>query len=118
MGRMGKKLMSVWGSDLFTSIRCFCQSNVSDCSLRQLQNWKSTQGELFSINMLPDQQQRSGGGGGDNKCDGRGRILRGLNAKAYGIFEEGEITIAALSGEQKEPDSCIFHNLVTEESFY
>ena len=114
---MGKKLMSVWGSDLFTSIS-FRQSNVSDCSLRQLQNWKSTQGELFSINMLLDQQQRSGGGGGDNKCDGRGRILRGLNAKAYGTFGEWETTISALFGEQKKLDSCIFHNLVTEESFY
>jgi len=68
--------------------------------------------------MLLDQQQRSGGGGGDNKCDGRGRILRGLNAKAYRIFGEWETTISVLSGEQKEPDSCIFHNLVTEETFY
>lgn len=109
--------MNVWGSLFFTSIS-FSQSNVSDCRLRQLPNWKSTQGELFSINMLLDQQQRSGGGGGgDGKCDGRGRILRGLNAKAYGIFGEWGTTVSALFGKQKEPDSCISHNRVTEERF-
>lgn len=113
---MKKKLVSVWGSDLSTSIS-FSQGNVSDCSLRQLQNWKSTQGEPFSVNMLLDQQQRSGGGGGGNKCDGKDRILRGLNAKAYGVFGEWETTISAHFGEEKEPDSCIFHNLVTEEIF-
>lgn len=113
---MGKKLVNVRGGLLFTSIS-FSQSNASDCSLRQLPNWKSTQGELLAINMLLDQQQRSGGGGGDSKCDGRGRILRGLNAKAYGIFGEWGTTVSALFGKQKEPDSCISHNRVTEESF-
>lgn len=34
------------GGDLIASI------SFTDCTLRRLQNWKSTQGELFSINML------------------------------------------------------------------
>lgn len=88
MGRKGKKLMSMWGSDLFTSMSD-SQSNTSVHSL----SFKTEKAHKESHSPSIFCQTNSKDLGEEEEevtteCNRRGRILRDSNAKGYGIFGE------------------------------
>lgn len=87
MGRKGKKLMSMWGRDLLNSMSD-SQSNASVHSFSFKTGKAPKESHSPSIFCQTNSKDLGEEEEVTTKCNRRGRILRDLNAKAYGIFVE------------------------------